>query len=150
MNEEKPLMDTKVIIKISVQNLIDFSLQSGDLGTGFRTASRAAEGTRGHQTVRKAIIATLPEGTSYSSEVPVTFIMEGKHTMLEVSGRIDAIIEGSSGTTFHEIKTTQLYTDLLENDHNPHHWSQAKCYSYLYSFRYKLNRSCYLLNVFRC
>ena len=131
---------SKVIIRISVQNLIDFSLQSGDLGAGFLSASRAVEGTRGHQAVRKAIISTLPEDTSYSPEVPITFTIEGKHTTLEVSGRIDGVMEGPSGTAIHEIKTTLIHPDLIENDHAPHHWSQAKCYAYMYSYRYKLDR----------
>ncbi len=130
----------KEIIKLSVHDLIDFSLLSGDLGTGFFSASRAVEGTRGHQAVRKAILSTLPEDTSYSAEVPVTFIAEGKHTILEISGRIDGVIESPSGTVIHEIKTTQIHPDLIEIDHNPHHWSQAKCYAYMYSFRHKLNR----------
>ncbi|NJD02234.1 MAG: hypothetical protein FIA99_06470 [Ruminiclostridium sp.] len=131
---------SKTIIRISVQNLIDFSPQSGDLGTGFLSVSRAVEGTKGHQTVRKAVISALSEDTSYSSEVPITFVKEGRHTILEVSGRIDGVIEGSSHTTIHEIKTTQMDPDFIEKDHNPHHWSQAKCYAYMYSFRYKLNR----------
>jgi len=136
----KALNKSKAVIKISVQSLIDYSLQSGDLGTGFLSASRAVEGTRGHQAVRKALISALPEDTVYTSEVPITFIMEGKRTILEVSGRIDGVIEAPSNTIIHEIKTTQIHPDYIEKDHNPHHWSQAKCYAYMYSFRYKLNR----------
>ncbi len=134
------MRESKVTIRISVQNLIDYSLQSGDLGSGFVSASRAVEGTRGHQTVRKALMATLPEDTSYRPEVPTTFIKEGKHTLLEVSGRIDGVMESPSGTTIHEIKTTLLHPDYIEKDYNPHHWSQAKCYAYMYSLRYKLDR----------
>lgn len=127
-------MNSKVLVRISVQNLIDFSIQTGNIGTGFTSVSRAVEGTKGHHAVRRALKEGLPEDWDYSIEVPVSFVLEGEYITLEITGRIDGIIEGASYPIIHEIKTTTLPVSLIEHDYNPQHWSQAKCYAYMYSF----------------
>lgn len=127
-------MESKTILSISVQNLIEFSRQSGDLGgTGFFSSARAVEGTRGHNTVRKAFRASLPVDASYTAELPVSYRLEGKYVILEVSGRIDGVIESPSGITIHEIKTTVLALDLIDKDYNRQHWDQVKCYAFMYA-----------------
>ena len=132
-------MESRALVKISVQNLIDFSLGSGDLGAGFYSASRAVEGTRGHQAIQKAMQTALSEGTAYYAEVPVSYILRGRSADLEVAGRIDGVIEGPERVAIHEIKTTLLHPDLIEHDFNLQHWYQARCYAYMYSIRNKLN-----------
>lgn len=124
-------MQTRPVISISVQNLLEFSFRSGDLGAGVYSPSRAVEGTRGHNAVRKALRSSLPEGTVYDSEVPVSFRLDGENTALEISGRIDGLIRDASGVIIHEIKTTVLPLEQIGHDHNPLHWAQAKCYGYM-------------------
>jgi DNA excision repair protein ERCC-2 len=126
-------MQGKKKICVSVQELVEYSLQSGDLTAGGYSPSRAVEGTRGHAAVRKLVTQGLADGCTYDAEVQVTFRLDGARLQLEVSGRIDGIIEDASGTTIHEIKTTTLPLGLIEHDHNPLHWAQAKCYAYILS-----------------
>lgn len=131
-------MQTKPVISISVQNLLEFSLQSGDLGTGLFVPSRALEGTKGHNAVRKALRSNLSEGASYDQEVPVSFRLEGENTILEITGRIDGLMRDASGVIVHEIKTTALPPEEIVHDHNPLHWAQAKSYGYMYSVAERL------------
>lgn len=126
-------MQDKKTISVSVQELVEYSLKSGDLTAGGYSPSRAAEGTRGHNTVRKLLKETLSDDCTYTAEVPVSFRLEGSILALEVTGRIDGLLEAPSGTTVHEIKTTMLPLDLIDHDYNPLHWAQAKCYAYMLS-----------------
>ncbi len=126
-------MQDKRKISVSVQELVDYSLRSGDLSAGGYSPSRAAEGTRGHSAVRKLIKESLSDDCTYNAEVPVSFRLEGTRLVLEVIGRIDGLLEEPSGTTIHEIKTTMLPLELIEHDYNPLHWAQAKCYAYMLS-----------------
>ncbi len=126
-------MENKKTISVSVQELIEYSLQSGDLTAGGYSPSRAVEGTRGHAAVRKLVKEGLSGNDTYEAEVPVSFRLEGTQLLLEVSGRIDGLLKDASGITIHEIKTTTLPLDSIEHDYNPLHWAQAKCYAYMLS-----------------
>ena len=132
-------MEGKKVIAISVQNLLEYAQQSGDLSSGAYSSSRAVEGTRGHSAVRKALKNSLTEDAVYEAEVPVSFKLEGENTILEVIGRIDGVLKDASGITIHEIKTTTLSLNKIEHDHNPTHWAQAKCYGYMFAQLYGLD-----------
>ena len=132
-------MEGKKVIAISVQNLLEYAQQSGDLSMGTYSSSRAVEGTRGHATVRKALKNELTGDTVYEAEVPVSFMLEGKSTILEVTGRIDGVLKDASGITIHEIKTTTISLEHIEHDYNPQHWAQAKCYAYMFAYQYGLD-----------
>lgn len=125
-------MQKKPVVTVSVQNLLESAFQTGDLGGAPYVPARAVEGTKGHNAVRKAIRASLPEGAAYHSEVPVSFRLEGENLILEITGRIDGLIIDASGITIHEIKTTTLPLEQVDHDHNPQHWAQAKCYAYMF------------------
>lgn len=132
-------MEEKKIIAISVQNLLEYAQQSGNLSSGSYSSSRAAEGTRGHAAVRKALRNSLSEDAVYDAEVPVSFRLEGENAILDVTGRIDGVLKDASGITIHEIKTTMLQLHQIEHDHNPQHWAQAKCYGYMFAQLYGLD-----------
>ncbi|HEX2945004.1 MAG TPA: helicase C-terminal domain-containing protein [Clostridia bacterium] len=132
-------MDCRKTIAISIQNLLDYAMQAGDLTTGARFPSRAVEGTRGHAAVRKALKESLSDSDVYEAEVPISFRLEGNTADLEVNGRIDGVLKDASGITIHEIKTTLLQLDDIEHDHNPQHWAQAKSYAYMFASQYGLD-----------
>lgn len=132
-------MEGKKVIAISVQDLLEYAQQSGDLSSGAYSSSRAVEGTRGHAAVRKVLKSSLPEDAVYEAEVPVSFRLEGESTVLEVAGRMDGILKDASGITIHEIKTTTLPLYKIEHDYNPQHWAQAKCYGYMFATLYGLD-----------
>jgi DNA excision repair protein ERCC-2 len=132
-------MEEKKLVVLSVQNLLEYARQSGDLTSGAYSPSRAVEGTRGHSAVRKAFKSALPEDAVYEAEVPISFRLEGESTILEVTGRIDGVLRDASGITLHEIKTTTQPLHLIEHDYNLLHWAQAKCYGYMFAALYGLD-----------
>jgi len=129
----------KPIITISVQELLEYSLRSGDLSAAVYSPSRAQQGTRGHAAARELMSQMLSVETEYEAEVPISFRMEGNTVTLEVSGRIDGLLKDASGFTVHEIKTTLLDLDQIDHDHNQQHWAQAKCYACMLAHRYGLD-----------
>ena len=133
-------MYRKPTVTISVQELLEYSLQSGDLAAGAYSPSRAQEGTRGHAAVRELISQSLSDDEIYETEVPVSFRMEGSVLTLEISGRIDGLIKNTSVVTIQEIKTTLLPLEQIEHDHNAQHWAQAKCYACMYAHSHGLDQ----------
>ena len=132
-------MEEKKVISISVQKLLEYMPQSGDLSSGNYSSSRATEGTKGHTTVRKALLSTLPDEAIYETEVPISYQLEGKRIILEVTGRMDGVLKDPSGITVHEIKTTTLPLEQIEHDYNPQHLAQAKCYGFMFAYLYSLD-----------
>lgn len=114
-------------IRISVRNLIEFVLRSGDLDSGFVGSSRMVEGTLYHQKHQNSL------GEGYNAEVPLKFTMEYKGFTLTLEGRADGIFEENGHTVVDEIKTTGLPLELVNEEHNILHWAQVKFYAYIYA-----------------
>ncbi|MFA9465493.1 MAG: ATP-dependent DNA helicase [Velocimicrobium sp.] len=117
-------------IKISVRNLVEFIMRSGDIDTsrnGISDATACQEGTRIHKKIQKS------KGGNYQAEVPLSITIpldfEGDAFSLCIEGRADGIIDG---TCIDEIKG--MYMDL-EYIKEPIfvHLAQAKCYAYIYA-----------------
>ncbi|MCE5287134.1 MAG: ATP-dependent DNA helicase [Pelosinus sp.] len=117
------------VVKISVRDLVEFILRSGDLtGGGFVSSSRALEGGRIHRKIQKE------QGAEYQAEVTLTYQFKRNSLVLEVGGRADGIItEASGAVTIDEIKSTTKPLALLEASHYPLYWAQAKCYAFIYA-----------------
>ncbi|MCX7709712.1 MAG: ATP-dependent DNA helicase [Clostridia bacterium] len=114
-------------IRISIRNLVEFTLRSGDIDNRFISSSRALEGTKLHQKVQKSGI----EG--YQAEVPLTYCFEYMGFSLTLEGRIDGVIQEGSSIVIDEIKTTPMPLEFIDESYNPLHWAQAKCYAYIYA-----------------
>ncbi len=113
---------------VSVRSLVEFILQAGDLTSGgFQRRDRAQLGTRGHQRVQRS----RPEG--YEAEVEIAYEVEGSDPPLEIRGRIDGLYVDKDPVVIEEIKTTTLSLEHVNEEHNPLHWAQAKCYAYMYA-----------------
>lgn len=121
-------MFQKPEIRISVRNLVEFILRSGSIDSGFMGSSRALEGTRAHQKIQKSGIA------GYSAEVHLSYTVEYQDYCLTVEGRADGIIEVNGSTMIDEIKSTTRPLEYIDENYNPLHWAQAKCYAYIYSW----------------
>ncbi|VBB09151.1 dead2 [Lucifera butyrica] len=131
-------MSEKYILKISVRNLVEFVLRTGDLTTGFSGSARAAEGSKVHRRLQKA------QGEDYQAEVALTYETERADMLLKVSGRADGVIvsedeNGLRKVTIDEIKSTTRPVDLIRETDNPVYWAQAKCYAYFYAVQNGLN-----------
>jgi DNA excision repair protein ERCC-2 len=118
---------------VSVRNLVEFVLQSGDLtSAGFQRRDRAQLGTQGHKRVQRS----RPE--DYQAEVEIAYRVEETDFPLEVQGRIDGLYASKVPVIIEEIKTTTLSLDLISEEHNPLHWAQAQCYAFMYARQHQL------------
>ncbi|MBB6218903.1 Rad3-related DNA helicase [Anaerosolibacter carboniphilus] len=113
-------------IKISVRNLIEFVLRSGDLDTRFMGSSRAVEGTKAHGKVQKSY------GENYTPEVTLRYSIPYQDLLLTVEGRADGILQEENRVIIDEIKSTTQPLDVIDENYNHLHWGQAKCYAYIY------------------
>lgn len=121
-------MAIKQEIKISVRNLVEFILRSGDIDSGFvRSSNRAVEGTRIHKKIQGS------SDESYEPEVTLKYEIEYKNYVLAVEGRADGIIKEGDVITIDEIKSTTAPIEIIDEDFNPLHWAQAKCYAFIYA-----------------
>ncbi|MCT4618190.1 MAG: ATP-dependent DNA helicase [Marinisporobacter sp.] len=121
-------------IKISVRNLVEFILRSGDLDASFRSMSRAVEGTRAHQKVQNA------QDTNYEAEVTLKHKLEHKGYTFFIEGRADGIIKENAAICIDEIKSTTKPLEMIDENYNMVHWAQAKCYAYIYAIQNELDR----------
>ncbi|MBC8062490.1 MAG: PD-(D/E)XK nuclease family protein [Clostridiaceae bacterium] len=113
-------------VKISVRDLVEFILQSGDLFSGFSGTSRNVEAIKAHQKIQNS------SQEEYSPEVTVKQEVIFEDMVIEVNGRIDGVIQREEIVVIDEIKTTTLPLSQIEEEYNMLHWAQAKCYAYIY------------------
>lgn len=114
-------------IKVSVRNLVEFLLRTGDLDSSFFRVNRAAEGTRIHKKIQKA------QKEDYRPEVTLKCNIEYDEFVLAIEGRADGIIESNDGITIDEIKSTMSPVEMIDENYSEVHWAQAKCYAYIYA-----------------
>lgn len=116
-------------IKISVRDLVEFILRSGDidnrrLSATDRDAMQA--GSRLHRKIQNGM------KSGYHAEVLLKIQVEQPDFTITIEGRADGILEEESAVTIDEIKC--VYRDLVYlNEPVPVHKAQAMCYAYIYS-----------------
>lgn len=126
-------------IKISVRNLVEFILRSGDLttsSTGVRDTDAMLEGTRIHKKLQRQM------GAVYQAEVPLqhTTTLRKDEIDFEIilEGRADGIFPEDNITTIDEIKG--VYRDIFSLEEPiPVHRAQALCYGYMYAVDHGLD-----------
>ena len=120
------------IIKISIRNLVEFIMRHGSIDNRYTSSIKAIEGIRGHQRVQKSY------GDNYTAEVPLKYTLTYEDLEIMVEGRADGILIEEDKTIIDEIKTTTKDLLLIDENTNPLHWAQAKCYGYIYSMQNEL------------
>jgi DNA excision repair protein ERCC-2 len=133
-------------IKLSVRNLVEFVLRSGDLDMRFMGSSRALEGTRIHSMLQKLNKEEKIYGSAeYKSEVALvhtfnykdfTFLLEGRADGIIVPGNEEVnlnFLERIERVTIDEIKSTARSLEEIDENYNELHWAQGKCYAYIYA-----------------
>lgn len=146
--------DMQKEIKISVRNLVEFIMRSGDLDNtkGGKNETEAMQaGSRIHRKIQKQM------GANYTPEVPLSITIpvnyEDVSFDLTVEGRADGIIvndlkdksyidglseehkEELPGITIDEIKGIYMDLNLLKEPISVHR-AQAMCYAYMYAVKY--------------
>jgi Rad3-related DNA helicases len=138
-------------IKISVRNLVEFVLRSGDLDSRFTGSSRAMEGTKAHQKLQKEYKIKFSKEKQipleefvedkkieYMAEVSLKYDIEYKGFNFMIEGRADGIIIEGLDVTIDEIKSVTKPLELVDEEYNYLHWAQAKCYAYIYAIQNNL------------
>lgn len=113
-------------IKISVISLVELIMKKGSIDNRFVGNIKAIEGIRGHQRVQKSY------GDEYTSEVSIKHTFSFDEIEIEVEGRMDGLLIENNKTIIDEIKTTTKDLLLIDENTNPLHWAQVKCYGYMY------------------
>ena len=120
-------------LSLSVHQLVDFLLRTGDIDTRVFNRSSMTEGSRIHSSYQSS------QGSNYMSEYPLShlFVVEGVE--IELHGRADGIIKRKTGEfVIDEIKSSVEDLETFRNDNFDWHIGQAKCYAYLFSIEQKL------------
>ncbi|SHK59878.1 DNA excision repair protein ERCC-2 [Clostridium cavendishii DSM 21758] len=117
------------IIKISVRNLIEFILRSGDIDSEYRGANRAVLGTKAHQKLQKANEQSFDD---YRKEVYLKCELSYGKLNLIIDGRADGIFREGDFYIVEEIKSTNSKLDLIDENYNELHLAQVKFYAYMY------------------
>ncbi len=115
------------LVKISVRELIEFVLREGSITSGVTSSNRAVLGTLAHKKLQESMEA------NYEAEVRMAHECKKDDITFVVEGRADGVIRDLVGVTIDEIKTTTKDLSLIDENYNPLHWAQAKCYAYFYA-----------------
>lgn len=118
------------LVKISVRELVEFILRSGDIdnrGGGKRDVDSMLAGARIHRKIQKSM------GSDYHGEVTLKHVISMGEFDLQVEGRADGVIDGDP-VTIDEIKGIYQSLDYLKEP-VPVHLAQAKCYAYIYGIQ---------------
>ena len=151
-------MDNKTdknIISVSVRNLVEFILRSGNIdnrGKGGQDIQLMLEGARIHRMIQQRM------GRDYHPEVYLKKLIETENYDILIDGRADGIIcppdifgeeapmeggtelseyKGDDSVTIDEIKTLYMDVERL-NEPVPVHLAQAKCYAYMFAEQHGL------------
>ncbi len=117
--------------KISVREVVDFILRSGDITTVSLSDKRMVDGTRAHQRFQRE------QDETYDAEVPIHYSFERDDITFMITGRIDGVIpsyEGALIPLIDEIKSISGDFSAVSGD-NVMHWAQCKMYAYMYLIR---------------
>ncbi|HMM22308.1 MAG TPA: ATP-dependent DNA helicase [Selenomonadales bacterium] len=125
-------MDSNNRTRISVRNLVEFILRSGDLVSAFAGGVRALEGTKAHQRYQRM------QPREYVPEVTLSCIVETPAGSLAVSGRADGVMIEEGRVVIDEIKTTTRPLEDISGEDDPLYWAQAKCYAHMYAAEHAL------------
>ena len=130
------MADEKKDIKISVRNLVEFVLRSGDLDNRHsKTAEKDAmqAGNRIHRKLQRQM------GAAYQAEVTMKHTVDEEQYRIVIEGRADGVIRTEAGVTIDEIKGIYRDLDTL-TEPVPVHMAQAMCYGYFYCFHHNQNQ----------
>ena len=123
----------KKYFDLSVHQLVDFLLRSGDIDSRVFNTKTMNEGVAIHQYYQKM------QNDNYTAEVPLQGTIHiGDYTFF-LHGRADGIIKNGGNVTIDEIKSTNIDLEEFYIVNKDWHLGQAECYAYLYAKENKLN-----------
>lgn len=128
-------MEEEKTIRVSVRNLVEFIMRSGDIDnrtSGSMEKEAMLMGGRLHRKIQRSM------GADYHAEVPLKTVIQCEGFRLQVEGRADGIIiqeeDGKRETTIDEIKGVLRDLEHITEPVQVH-LAQAKCYAHIYASR---------------
>ncbi|HOO28634.1 MAG TPA: DEAD/DEAH box helicase family protein, partial [Lachnospiraceae bacterium] len=125
-------------MRISVRNLVEFILRSGNIDNrhkGMQDASAMQEGSKIHRMIQRRM------GMDYHAEYFLRYIYPKQDYDIVIEGRADGIIfnekESDQPVIVDEIKSTFSDMEYLKKPVEVH-LAQAKCYAYIFAEQKKL------------
>lgn len=120
------------VVRISVRNLVEFILRSGDIDnrTGGGEKDAMLLGGKIHRKIQKQM------GANYHAEVSMKYEVLCKGFVLLLEGRADGVIKTPAGVVIDEIKGIFQDLETLKEPMDIH-LAQAKCYAYMYAGKYR-------------
>lgn len=127
---------TRPVLHISVRNLVEFLLRSGDIDdrTGSQDPYKSMQaGSRIHRKIQKSM------GSDYHAEVPLSIIRSFGDYDLMIEGRADGVFMNEEiPYGIDEIKGVYLDLDAMKEP-IPVHLAQAKVYAYIIGQAHQLS-----------
>lgn len=122
----------KYVIRVSVRNLVEFILRSGDIDNRVAAQDKDAMqmGAKLHRKIQRRM------GASYQAEVTLRRVVEFDQFDIQVEGRADGVIAEDT-VCIDEIKGVFKSLEYL-NEPVPVHLAQAKCYACIYATQQEL------------
>lgn len=122
----------KNTLKLSIRQLVELVLRSGDIDHRYLSNRRALEGIRLHQQIQNK----YPE--SFKKEVRLCRQINWKDYSVQLEGRADGIEESSNKILIDEIKSTLYSEKEIKANPNLLHWAQLKCYGWILCENHKI------------
>ncbi len=116
------------VVRISVRNLVEFILRSGDIDNRIAAADKDTMllGGKIHRKIQKMM------GSDYHAEVSLKYEIPCRGFSILLEGRADGIIDTKDGIVVDEIKGVLKELSSIEEPREVH-LAQAKCYAYIYA-----------------
>lgn len=127
------------VIRVSVRNLVEFILRSGDIDnrtSGSMEREAMHMGGRLHRKIQRSM------GSGYQAEVPLKMQVTCEGFTIQIEGRADGIIIQDTNDGYEVVidEIKGVFRDLERIEEPvPVHLAQAKCYAWIYSKQKKLD-----------
>lgn len=120
-------------LDLSVHQLVDFLLRTGDIDNRIYNKTSMNEGTRLHASYQRR------QDSDYHAEYFLTHTFLVDDFKVTLSGRADGVIERPFLVTIDEIKTSVIDNEEFYNSQKEWHLGQAKIYALIYALDHKLS-----------
>lgn len=120
-------LNKTITLRLSVHDLVDFLLRTGDIDTRVFNTTTMREGTRLHTQYQSR------QGHDYFSEVTLSHVFEKQPYRLILDGKADGVYIRDHRLFIEEIKTTIAPLETFHRQHERWHLMQAACYGFIYA-----------------
>lgn len=118
----------KPSVRISVRNLVEFMMRSGNIDNRHKTSGDQSmlEGGRIHRMIQRRM------GSDYHAEYFMRHMQDMSDFEIVIEGRADGVITDGEHITIDEIKSVYKDLDYIGKPADVH-LAQAKCYAFFYA-----------------